>query len=244
MSTFIDIVLYILSCIICYFISGIVHELGHIIVGLANGWKFYLLIIGPLGIKTDEYGKIKLYFEKQVMLWGGVGGTFPTESSDKNIKIWSRVLLGGPIASLVMGAIFLPLGIVTGNLFLILLGVMPLGMGIICILPLPLKTGITYTDGGRWSRLHKSGQEAEEEIALFKLTEIGMTGSNYEAINPTHIEALIKSNELGIRYYGYYYKFKYYKTKANDNECVLALEMMDELKSKVSPIIVKDCIID
>jgi hypothetical protein len=62
------IAIYIITAILCYMVSGIVHELGHIIVGLVNGWKFYLLVIGPLGIKVDESGRVKFYFEKQIAM--------------------------------------------------------------------------------------------------------------------------------------------------------------------------------
>lgn len=238
-----EIAIYLLICILCYLISGIIHELGHIIVGLANGWKFYLLVIGPLGIKVDENGKIRLYFEKRIAMWGGVGGAVPKDTKKDNIKIWSNVLLGGPLASIVMGIIFLPLGIITKNIVLILLGAMPLGMGIMCVLPLPLKTGIMYSDGGRWRRLHKGGQEADEEIALFKLTENEIAGNCFNT-NLKSIGSLIKSKEIGIQYYGYYYKFQYYKARNNEEEMRLAIQNMDDIKDKVPSIIVTDCKID
>jgi len=236
-----EVVIYILISIMCYLISGIIHELGHVIVGLANGWKFFLLVIGPLGIKADEKGKIKCYFEKRIALWGGVGGTMPKQANVDNIKIWSNVLLGGPLISIIMGVIFLPLGIVTKNIVLLLLGAMPLGMGIVCGLPFPLKTGIMYTDGGRWSRLHKGGQEADEEIALFKLMENEITGGDFLSINLKSIESLIKSKEIGIKYYGYYYEFQYYKSRSNEEEMKLAIKNMENIKKKVPSIIVTDC---
>ena len=239
-----EIISYILISILCYFISGIIHELGHIIVGLANGWKFYLLVIGPLGIKADENGKIRFYFEKRIALWGGVGGTVPKVGNEDNIKIWSNILLGGPLISIVMGIIFLPLAIITKNIFLLLLGAMPLGMGIMCALPLPLKTGVMYSDGGRWNRLHKGGQEADEEIALFKLVENEITGDGLLNIDIKHIESLIKSKETWIQYYGYYYKFQYYKARGTEVEMKLAIQNMEHIKGEVSSIIVTDCKID
>lgn len=239
-----EVVIFILVSILCYLISGIIHELGHIIVGLANGWKFLLLVIGPLGIEADDKGNIKFYFEKRMALWGGVGGTLPKDYNEDNIKIWSKVLLGGPIISIVMGVIFLPLGIITKNIVLLLLGAMPLGMGIMCALPLPLKTGILYTDGGRWSRLRKGGQEADEEIALFKLTENEFLGGDFLNIDLKSIESLIKSKETRIRYYGYYYKYKYYKANNNEEKMKLAIQRMEDIKSKVPSIIVTDCKID
>lgn len=238
------IVVYILTAILCYLVSGIVHELGHIAVGLIKGWKFYLLIIGPLGITVDERDNIKFYLEKRVIMWGGVGCTLPKEVNENNIKIWSKVLLGGPLASIIMGIIFLPVGIITESIVFLLLGAMPLAMGIICILPLPLKTGISYTDGGRLSRLHKGGQEADEEIALFKLTENQITGGDFSKIDLNSIESLLKSKEVEINYYGYYYKFQYYKAISNIEKMKLVIEKMEEIKSKVPSVIVEECKID
>lgn len=233
--------IYILTAILCYFISAIIHELGHIFVGLLNGWRFYMLVIGPLGIKADQSGRITFYLEKQIALWGGVGGTLPRYPKEDNIKVWSKILLGGPIASIVMGIIFLPVGIITENLAFLLLGAMPVGMGIMCVLPLPLKTGILYTDGGRWSRLHKGGQEADEEIALFRLTENEATGGDFSQIDLNSIKPLIQSKEVGIMYYGYYYFFRYYKAISNKEKMQSAIEKMEEIKSKVPAVIVKDC---
>jgi len=239
-----EVAIYILIAILCYLISGLVHELGHVIVGLANGWKFYLLVIGPLGIKTDDKGKIKVYFEKQMVMWGGVGGTLPQNTNVDNIKIWSNVLLGGPLASIVMGVVFLPLGIITKNIVLLLLGAMPLGMGIMCALPLPIKTGILFTDGGRWSRLHKGGQEADEEIALFKLTENEFIGGDFLNNDLKSIESLIKSKEMNIQYYGYYYEYHYHKSRNNEENMELAVRNMEKIRIKVSSLIVQDCKID
>lgn len=131
-----------------------------------------------------------------------------------------------------------------GICFLILLGAMPLGMGIMCALPLPLKTGITYSDVGRWSRLHKGGQAADEEIALFKLIENEIIGGDFLNVDLKSIESLIKSKEIGVQYYGYYYKFQYYKARSNEELMKLAIQEMEDIKSKVSSIIVTDCKID
>jgi hypothetical protein len=143
-----------------------------------------------------------------------------------------------------MGIIFLPLGIITENIVFLLLGAMPLGMGIVCILPLPLKTGILYADGGRWSRLHKGGQEADEEIALFKLMENQVIGGDFSKIDLSSIEPLVKSKEVGIKYYGYYYEFLYYKAASNMEKMKSVIEKMEEIKNKVPSIIVSDCKID
>lgn len=238
------ILIYFLISILCYFISGIIHELGHIIVGLVNGWKFHLLVIGPLGIKSDVNGRIKFYFEKKIAMWGGFGCIAPQDFSTNNIKIWSNVLIGGPLASIIFGILFVSLGIFTMKFFLILLGAISLSMGVICILPIPLKTGITYSDGGRWSRLHRGGQEADEEIALFKLAENEITNDNFSKIDSKNIQSLIQSKNIDIGYLGYYYSFKYYKSKNNKKEMKRSIEKMKEMEDEVSSIIFANYKID
>src|SRR6056297_986158 len=239
-----EIIVYILISVLCYVVSGIVHELGHIIIGLMNGWKFSLVILGPLGLKVDENGHIKAYFEKRISLWGGVGGTFPKEIKEDNIKIWSKILLGGPLASIIMGAIFLPLGIIKDNIIFILLGAMPLAMGIVSILPIPLKTGILYTDGGRLSRLNKGGQEADEEIALFKLTEYQNISGDFSKFDINCIDPLLKSKDISINYYGYYYKFQYYKEIFDKEKMNFFIKKMGKIENKVPALIIEDCKIE
>ena len=239
-----EIIVYILISVLCYVVSGIVHELGHIIIGLMNGWKFSLFILGPLGLKVDENGHIKAYFEKRISLWGGVGGTFPKEIKEDNIKIWSKILLGGPLASIIMGAIFLPLGIIKDNIIFILLGAMPLAMGIVSILPIPLKTGILYTDGGRLSRLNKGGQEADEEIALFKLTEYQTISGDFSKFDINCVDPLLKSKDISINYYGYYYKFQYYKEIFDKEKMNFFIKKMGKIENKVPAVIIEDCKIE
>lgn len=232
---------FIILAVIAYWISGIMHELGHIIVGLMNGWKFYLLTVGPIGLKTDEQGKIVLYFEKNIILWGGVGATLPKKKESANINVWKKVLIGGPIVSIIMGVMFLTIGIYSKILFLLLLGAISLGMGIICGLPFPLKTGILYTDGGRWARLNSKGRKFLEEKSLFTITQITITSNNFADINYIDIEPLIQSDDCSIKFYGYYYRYRYFKENGNDEKMDESIEQMKKLKTKVSKAIIEDC---
>jgi hypothetical protein len=106
MSAFVEITTYILLAIVSYWVSAVIHELGHVVVGLTHKWKLFMLVVGPIGVKRKGE-KLSLYFEKNLVLWGGVGGTLPTNESEDNIKIWSTILLGGPIASIITGIMFL-----------------------------------------------------------------------------------------------------------------------------------------
>lgn len=40
-------IILIISIFICYLLATAIHELGHIICGLLNHWKLFMLAIGP-----------------------------------------------------------------------------------------------------------------------------------------------------------------------------------------------------
>ena len=151
-------------------------------------------------------------------------------------------MLGGPITSIIMGTIILPIGILRDNLFLILLGVMPIAMGIACMLP--LKTGIFYTDGGRWIRLNKDGKGKREEIALFNLTQNEAIYKDYSKVNYNDIFALKESENLNIKYYGHYYGYKYYKDQCNIIGMEEEEKEMRKIQVKIPRFIVDDCKLD
>ena len=60
MNIYAEVVLFVILSAGCYLVSGIIHELGHVITGLLHGWKFMILVVRPAGIKKDE-GRLKLY---------------------------------------------------------------------------------------------------------------------------------------------------------------------------------------
>lgn len=236
-----EIINFIILAIIAYWISGIIHELGHIVVGLMSGWEFGFLTVGPIGLKTNEQGKVVLYFEKNILFWGGIGATLPKKKESANINVWKKVLIGGPIVSITMGLIFLPIGIYSESQFLTLLGAVSLGMGTMNGLPFPLKSGILYTDGGRWTRLNSKGQKYLEEKSLFTITQIMIASDSFADISYTDIEPLIQSDDNSVKYYGYYYSYRYFKENGNDEKMNESIEQMNKLKTKVSKIIIEDC---
>ena len=97
----------LLLCLIAaYLFSTIIHECGHGIVAIFQGWKFDYLIIGPVKIYSQDK-KVSVCIEKNIALWGGVCSTRPKERNEKNIKIFRRVLIAGPVASVLTGIIAL-----------------------------------------------------------------------------------------------------------------------------------------
>ncbi|MDR0363589.1 MAG: M50 family metallopeptidase [Bacteroidales bacterium] len=238
MNIFFDIIIFISFALLAYWISAVIHELGHVVVGLAHGWKLFMFVVGPIGIKRKEDG-LHLYFEKNVVLWFGVGGTLPVKNDADNMKVWAKILLGGPIASLLAGILFLAIFIIHPNLVWLLLGAIPIGMGIACLLP--LKTGISYSDGKRWHRIHKGGKGKAEETALFNMIMIDQFCKDYVSIQKSDFEALLDSKNSVLRYYGLYFSYRYYDAHNDFDNKSLTLDALHKMEKDVPKFIVDDC---
>ena len=50
---------YFIFLLLSLFLAIAIHELGHLLAGLVQGFSFELFIVGPLGVKRDENRKIK-----------------------------------------------------------------------------------------------------------------------------------------------------------------------------------------
>lgn len=223
--------LLILLSIFCFIISSTVHELGHILVGIKEGFKFYLFVAGPFGFKRSEAGKITFYIEKDVSLWGGLGCTIPTNDNMDNYKKFGRILLGGPTASLIFGMICLTLGLVTSNNFFILLGSIALSMGGVSLIP--LRNGAFYTDGGRWLRMHKNVKTKVVEVAIWNLTQNAIIQGNYAKLNFDEIMILINDEDIRTKYLGHYYAYCFYRDNKNGLNSEKEKAVLERLKGKV-----------
>ncbi len=200
-------------------------------MGLKAGFKFYMFVAGPFGLKRTDDDRIKLYLEKDISLWGGIGATVPTNDSSDNYKKFGHVLLGGPIASLVFGMLWLPLGLYTKNDLFLLLGIIPLSMGVVSLIP--LRNGAFYTDGGRWLRMHRNGKTQAVELALWNLMQKSLVQGSYKKVNFDDIMTLKDDEDTRTKYVGHYYAYCFFK----DNKDIVNMEKerteLERLRGKV-----------
>ena len=234
-----DILMFILMFISSYFIVSIVHELGHVISGLYYGFKLSCLIIGPLGIKRDENDKLKLYIEKNLAFWGGIGGTTPTKKNNASINIISNILIAGPIIQLLFGLICLFVCLYYLNLFFYLLGFMAIGASISSIIPFPQRIGGFYTDGARWLKIKKSKKNGLVELSCFNIVQSYYKYKNYSKINTLDINCLIKNEEPSNQYLGHYFLMLYYKDSGDIVNMSKEKEILKNLESKVTKSFIK-----
>lgn len=227
--------------IVAYFCSTLVHEGGHVLCGILHNWKLYLLVVGPFKLYREklEDEKVKLGIEKNPLLWCGVGGTLPRERSDENIKTFSKILLAGPLASMGLGIVMLVFFLLHHSLFLLLLALVPIAMGIACILP-GVKTGILYNDGSRYLRIKRGGQESAEEKAVFEAIEVSLFDAN-GTYSREGIDAMIASKDVEFQYMGFYYAYLNAKKDQDQAAAEAQLANMERIRDKVPKMVVEEC---
>ncbi len=102
-----------------YYLSVLLHELGHLAAGLAAGFAFRQFTVGPLVIYTEN-GGTRLQFVTARLFGGGQVMMVP-ESTENLRRKFLQFILGGPAVTLSLFAIpiFLPETLFTGSLLLV-----------------------------------------------------------------------------------------------------------------------------
>lgn len=193
------------SILIMFFVIGL-HELGHLITGLVQGFRFELYVIGPFGIKREK-NKIKIYLNKNLQFYGGVAATLPKNDDPENSRKLANSVLAGPIASLVL-AIILGILYFSFNLESKIIAIGAIGsLGIFLVTTIPGKTGMFFTDRKRYQRLTSDGPEREVELAVLRI--IGNYGkdNSYINVDANDIDTMISDDNY--KYLGLFTKLTY-----------------------------------
>ena len=215
-------------------LSLYIHELGHVMVGIANGWKFILLTVGPLKIyRNDVHEKVKVGFEKNIMNWFGIGATVPVGHSSNNLHIWAKILIGGPVFSVVSGILLMTGAMCARNLFLLMFGLVSLAIGLVNAIPLPFRTGFFYNDGKRFKRIKEGGTSAREESEIMHIVEKGVIDGEKAIFHEKECTSLITSEDPIYRYYGYY--ILYYSAMEYDTDLAETYFRLAEALGKEVP---------
>lgn len=217
------------------FLSTFVHESGHVIAGLVNGWKFVFITVGPFKIYADEPGgKIKFGIEKNLLYWGGISATLPQDAKKENTDTFAKVLIGGPAASLIFGVLCIGIFALTKAELFIMAGFIALGQGTACAIPMKVRTGSILNDGTRYMRIRGKGRLADEEKASF-LISIDLLLDPKCGINSDQLEVLLSSEDPVTRYIGCFYEYLSASNREDADACAAAKAKMDEAGKLVPP---------
>lgn len=189
--------------IMAHFVLAI-HELGHLITGILQGFRFELFVVGLLGIKRED-NRVKVYLNKNLGYYGGVAASAPVIESAENPKIFARVLLAGPIVSILFAiicyliaiTILKPFGIIfyTGAL---------VSIGIFIATTVPSTTGMFFTDRKRYQRLVTPGKEQDIELAMINIMAKYSRDNSYAKVEQSEIQTIMSDDSESMQYFGLY----------------------------------------
>jgi hypothetical protein len=174
-----------------WFLSPLLHELGHLAGGAAQSFRFELLVVGPLRIARDATtDRITVGLNRQLELAGGLAACAPT-SAERLLHRLQWMVLGGPLTSLLLavGAVSAwrlnPAAPWSG--FTLFTGVLAALTGVATLLP--MQNGSFLTDGKRFLQLRGNDAKAHRDAAILLRTVrdrmgVPMTDEPAERIAP------------------------------------------------------------
>ena len=197
-----DKIILIVGIIIIMHFVLLIHELGHVIMGLLQGFRFELLVVGLLGIKREEE-KIKIYLNKNFGYYGGLGLTVPKDDSSDNLRKFANVILAGPIASIVFAVIcFFVVNYLANPYGVIVFAAGLASFGIFLATTIPSRSGMFYTDRKRYQRLIKAGKDQEVELAMLTILGSYAKNQSYKDIKKEVFDVVIIDNDSFVKHYG------------------------------------------
>ncbi len=194
--------------IIIFIVLGI-HELGHLVAGITHGFKFKLFVIGPLGIK-EENGKIKIYLNKEIGYYGGIAASLPENDDPGNAEKFGRVILAGPLASLLFSILCLvPAYLVIQPFREIFVVCSLVSITIFYVTVIPSSTGTFFTDRKRYQRLTAPGDDQKTEMALLRIVGKYSQSNSYSNIDKKDILVLVNDRSPFLKFAGLFYLLCY-----------------------------------
>jgi hypothetical protein len=142
----------VLACAAGAFLAIALHELGHVLAGLSQGFRFYLYVVGPLKVSRVA-DRIEFGWNKSLQLAGGIAACVPVDAGQPDLaKRMAVMVAGGPLASLLIAAILFALGALfpSGGASRWFLGITALMSAAIFLATIvPVRTSSFHSDGAR-----------------------------------------------------------------------------------------------
>ena len=153
---------------VLYYVTIVAHEAGHLVFGLATGWRFVSFRIGTLTlVRADGRFALRRY------AIAGTGGQCLLEppSDDPPLFLYN---LGGPLVNLLQGLLVLvPCGGVA-RLACVMAGTLGLLVGVFNLLALPKMP----TDGGNLLRLRRSERVRRSFVRMTRVNAVLTRGQS------------------------------------------------------------------
>ncbi|NVO32103.1 site-2 protease family protein [Hymenobacter lapidiphilus] len=220
------------------------HELGHLLVGLGQGFRFVLFVAGLLGVRRHPLtDRIQVYFNRDLALAGGVAATVPTRRGPRLRQQLAAICAAGPLTSLLTGAAALAtgwhllhsptttllntVGGRTGVVFLLVFGLM--SVMLFLATTLPKRTGPFFTDRGRFFRLLGGGPAAATEQAQLELLAHVQSGQPYAELDSDQLALLLADEEPLVRCFAHFMAYYRGLDRAEDLAALGHIRAAEEL---------------
>ncbi|WP_264510155.1 M50 family metallopeptidase [Flavobacterium sp. N1719] len=205
-------VIFFTSIMFAPFVAIILHELGHLLAGLYQGFRLELFVVGFLGIKRENE-KVKVYFNTNIQYFGGVAATSPIKimTDEVLIRKYRIILLSGPSLSFVFGLIALLILYYFDSALNPFFGLLSItSFGIFLATTIPNKSGIFFTDRKRYQRLMDKGEIGKIELAFLQIVNQSLTENTYKNLPIERIQKLKTDQDKIIQFWGYYFEYQYF----------------------------------
>jgi hypothetical protein len=162
--------LLVLAC----FLPMVFHEAGHVVCGIAAGFRLALFIAGPISIiRKDKLLTVSANIDPR--LWAPRAACTPRSFGPELRMKMLWFTAGGPLFSLAGGAAVFPALALRSSYpaasgFLFIFGVVSLGMAMITAVP--ITAGGSSSDGARIFMLLRNGVEGKRWVTLGALAGI------------------------------------------------------------------------
>ncbi|NUO01074.1 MAG: hypothetical protein HUU01_10715 [Saprospiraceae bacterium] len=218
------------------------HELGHLISGLAQGFKFHLFIVGLLGVRRNAAtDRIEWFVNRDVNLAGGIAATVPVRDEPGLRQKFALIVAMGPVVSLLGALIALGLSyaslplLETQNTVLLRLAInggFAFGAASLLLFvatTLPGRTGTFFTDRARFFRLIRGGRAAEIEQATLTVLAKTMGGEPYSALDKSQLEAIATEDSTMFQVYARNLLFRYHLDVNEPEEALRQIQLTEPL---------------
>ena len=207
----VEAIIYFPMLIIAPLSALIIHELGHLLTGLALGQQLKLFVVAFLGLR-DEDGKTKIFFNKNISYFGGIAATAPKTQNDINPNTFSKILIAGPIFSFLYCIICLIIFFQFDSYFNSFFALSALtSFGLFLATTFPEKSGIMFTDRKRFQRLNTKGITQDAEIAMYDLISKSIIDNSFKNIDIERTAIFEKDTDITTKFWAAYLKFMFYK---------------------------------
>jgi ribosomal protein S7 len=214
-----NISLFVASTVIIAFAAVAIHELGHIFAGLAMGFRFNTMRIGPL--QFDRPFRISRY--RGPGAWTGGGASLLPGNTD-NLALHAVVMIvGGPLANLLSGSALLLMPFSKGYFSWAFVSCSIIG-GVVELL-IPFRTPFLVSDASRIWMLLRNRQHGERWLAILKLGAELNEGKMPESLSAGFLAKAVAVRDLSpdtVTAYALAYSAAFHRH--NDVEAAQALE--------------------